>query len=386
MRSLTHSSSPGSPGRRRIVLHLSAVAFTAEKLLLPQLRHLQGEGYDVRIACAADAAGYPPSLVDFAPIDVRFPRSLRPLGIIRATLHLLAVLRRLRPDILHLHTPAAAVPARLLPRALLPPTTRICYTVHGYAHTWSEAPRDRLLRQLERRLAPRADVTLYQSREDLESANAKGFSGRLAYLGNGVEDEWFDIAPPVRSGDLKLLFIGRIVEEKGILELLDAVEGCDGVELRIAGGQLLSDRDGVEDVVRRRVHHQRTPGRVTLLGMLSRDALRQQLAASDAVVLPSHREGVPRSLIEGMAAGRPAVATSIRGCRELVTDGRDGLLVPTGDFAALRAAIERLRDLPAEEFAAWSERARSRMWQSHRERDVLIRLSAVYADLLVEER
>ncbi|MBW4841541.1 MAG: glycosyltransferase, partial [Paenibacillaceae bacterium] len=69
----------------------------------------------------------------------------------------------------------------------------------------------------------------------------------------------------------------------------------------------------------------------------------QLLQAADAVALPSRREGLPKALLEGLAAGKPLVATAVRGSRDLVVPGRNGYLVPVGDVPATAAAIERLQ-------------------------------------------
>ena len=83
---------------------------------------------------------------------------------------------------------------------------------------------------------------------------------------------------------------------------------------------------------------------VRFLGM--RDDVDRLYAAMDIFVLPSHREGFPRSAMEAAATGLPVVATDIRGCRQVVADGVTGLLVPVEDPEALRAAITAIGDEP----------------------------------------
>lgn len=361
-------------------MHLSAVAFTAEKLLLPQLSYLRARGYRVGLACAPDSGGYPKQLQDFSPIDIRFPRSLRPGSLVRATARLVHALRQTKPDILHVHTPAAAIPVRMLPRFLLPRGMKIVYTVHGYAHVWSGTPKDRILERLERMLTPRADLVLFQSQEDLNEAQQRRYKGKLRFLGNGVEEPWFEVPPPHRRGPLRLMFVGRLVAEKGVLELLEAADDCEGTELTIVGAQLDSDRDGVQDQVETWVSKRQRSARY--LGMLSQEELIEQIANVDVVVLPSYREGVPRSVIEGMAAGRIAIGTRIRGCRELITDGANGILVDSGDSAQLRTAIETIRDLSTGAFAQWSELARRTTERNHRESQVFERLDSAYREVI----
>src|SRR5690606_24828257 len=105
------------------------------------------------------------------------------------------------------------------------------------------------------------------------------------------------------------------------------------------------------------------------------------LAASHIVCLPSYREGLPKALLEAAAAGRPIVTTDVPGCREVVRDGENGVLVPPRDAPALAAALRPLltdRPLRAEMGRRGRERA-EREWGS----DVVLRqMLALYADVL----
>jgi glycosyltransferase involved in cell wall biosynthesis len=76
------------------------------------------------------------------------------------------------------------------------------------------------------------------------------------------------------------------------------------------------------------------------------DDVRPALAACSVYVLPSYREGTPRSVLEAMAMGRPVITTDTAGCRETVVDGKNGFLVPVGDSEALYRAMKRFVDEP----------------------------------------
>ena len=254
--------------------------------------------------------------------------------------------------------------------------------MHGFAHTWSDSRRDRALELIERLLTPRADIVFFVSKEDLEQARLHGYRGNLVYLANGVSDEWFEIDLPQRGDTLRLAYHGRVVQEKGICELLDAVSAVEGVELAIAGAQLESDRDGVEALTIATATALENVGKIRILGMVDQAQLCASMRETDVIVLPSYREGLPLSLIEGMAAGRPAITTDVRGCRELVTDGLNGMLIAPRSTEELRAAIESMRDLPADEFRGMAEAARAAMKAGYRECDVLARLVAGYDSLV----
>ena len=117
------------------------------------------------------------------------------------------------------------------------------------------------------------------------------------------------------------LYAGRLSPEKGVLDLVEAAEG---LPLVVAGDGPLRDQ---------------VPA---ALGFVPHDELERLFARAAVVVCPSHREGFGVVCAEAMAHGRPVVATSVGGLRDLVVDGETGLLVPPRDPAALREALERL--------------------------------------------
>lgn len=232
---------------------------------------------------------------------------------------------------------------------------------------------------------PRADLVFFVSEEDLKQAREHGYRGNLLYLGNGVSDGWFEIGLPQRGDNLRLAYHGRVVEEKGIRQLLEAVNQVQGVHLTVAGAQLESDRDGLEKFTVETATSLDNLGKIQILGMLDQAELRASMQEVDAIVLPSYREGLPLSLIEGMAAARPAIATDVRGCRELVTDQLNGLLVVPRSTEDLRVAIEAMRDLSDDEFRRMAVAAREAMRAGYRECDVLVRLIDGYDSLAVTD-
>ncbi len=127
---------------------------------------------------------------------------------------------------------------------------------------------------------------------------------------------------------LRVLFVGRLVPEKGPADLVAALDGAANLELRLAG-------DGP-------LRHELPAG--SLLGGVAQDQLPDLYAWADVFALPSYAEGLPVVLMEALATGLPVVTTPVAGIPELVVDGETGLLIEPGDRAALSAAIERLRD------------------------------------------
>jgi glycosyltransferase involved in cell wall biosynthesis len=356
------------------------VEVTAIDQLEPQLATLQQRGFDVRLSCQPGLNGFDPSLLPFSPVEVRYPRRLDPIAMAKASKRMVAILNELRPAAVHLHTPATALPFRLIPRRFLPKGLKVFYTVHGFAHHWGTGKsKDFVLERAERMLARRTDVMLFQSGEDLENAQLHHYRSKLVLLGNGVGDEWFAL-PPLRrrQGPLRAMFVGRLVREKGILDLLEAMSHVPEAELVVVGEQLPSDRGGVGEEVARLVGSVELAGRVLCIGRLSQVELREQMLSTDVVVLPSYREGLSRSLIEGLAAGRPLLATETRGCRELITEGINGFLVPVGRPDRLERALKTLAKLTPGELAAMGGASKNRALASHREQVIFDCLEASY--------
>jgi glycogen synthase len=191
---------------------------------------------------------------------------------------------------------------------------------------------------LARRVLHGARFVIAPSSALAESARELGAAEvRVVPSGVDLPNEVGDEADPP-----EVLYAGRLSPEKGVLEL---VEAAQGMNLVVAG-------DGP---LRARVPQAR--------GFVPHDELQRLYARAAVVACPSRREGFGVVCLEAMAHARPVVATDVGGLRDLVVDGETGLLVPSRDVSALRAALERLLgdgELRRRLGAAGRERARRR--------------------------
>ncbi len=197
------------------------------------------------------------------------------------------------------------------------------------------------VRPLARAILRRARLTICASSALAEAAGSLG-AGEVRVIPSGV-----DVAPVERreAEPPEVLFVGRLSQEKGILEL---VEAAAGMSLTVAGDGPLRDL---------------VPG---ALGFVDHDELEPLYRRAAVVACPSLREGFGVACLEAMAHGAPVVASAVGGLLDLVVDGETGLLVPPGDVSALRVALERLladRELRARLGAAGRERAREFSWE-----------------------
>lgn len=181
-----------------------------------------------------------------------------------------------------------------------------------------------------------------------------------------------------------IVFAARLLWDKGVAEFVQAAQAlrAEGLNIQfLVAGE--PDPGNPASVPEEQLTAWREDGNVTLLGHVQ--DMPALMAAADVVVLPSYREGVPCSLIEAATAGLPIVTTDAPGCREVVEDGVNGILVPVRDVAALAAAIRKLVLDPALAVRMGAA-GRQKALAQFDERIVLAQRLAVYRELVPEWR
>jgi glycosyltransferase involved in cell wall biosynthesis len=167
-----------------------------------------------------------------------------------------------------------------------------------------------------------------------------GTSSRILIAEPGIDDAW-RAAPRRRNGACRLISVGAVTPRKGFLDVLDALEGRDDVELSWVGvGSLEVNRDYASRVLARA----RQRSNATLTGQLSPEAARRLVQQSDLLLMPSYDENQPLVLLEALAASVPAVAYAAGATPHMLEHDREGLIAPVGDRAAFAAHLHRLLD------------------------------------------
>jgi glycosyltransferase involved in cell wall biosynthesis len=337
------------------VLQVCAQDVTVQKLLLPLIDRLKAEGYQVTSACSPGR--YTSSLVarGYSMRPVNIDRRITPLANARSVWELFRLMRRERFDVVHVHTPVAAALGRLA--AWLAGVPIVIYTAHGFFHHENMRSRNRRACVWVERLLGRAtDMLFTQSQEDALSAVQDGIrpSDKVQCIGNGVDITAFQPGPSRPEAKTSfgipptapvVGFMGPIIAEKGVVELVQgfeqAIQAVPDAYLLMAGDVINGDRDlATKEIIRAKVGHGQLASRVVFAGY--QEDISGFLQAIDLFALPSHREGMPRSIIEAMASGKPVVATDIRGCREEIVHDVTGMLVPLRDSEALGRAMARI--------------------------------------------
>jgi colanic acid/amylovoran biosynthesis glycosyltransferase len=187
--------------------------------------------------------------------------------------------------------------------------------------------------------------------------------GKIKVVHCGLEPEFFQFAPVQIGTAPRLVCLGRLVEQKGQLLLIEAARrlAAKGIPFQlvfVGDGELRAEIE--ELIVRYGLESQ-----VSLLGSISTDRLREEILRSRALVMPSFAEGLPMAIMEAMALRRPILATQIAGIPELVRHGLDGWLFPAGSVDALTVAIEDCLSRSVDELRTMGESAYKRVLERH---------------------
>jgi glycosyltransferase involved in cell wall biosynthesis len=334
------------------VAHVATVDLALRYLLLGQMQSLQQAGYDVVGISSPGTEIDAVEAVGLRHVAVPISRRFTPLADLVSLWRLFRVMSRERFTIVHCHNPKPGLLGQLAARLARVPV--VVNTLHGfYFHEHMKPWRRRFYITMEKIAARCSDVILSQNQEDMHTAVRERIctQAKIKFLGNGIDVRHFDRARidpqelAAKRADLGLPssalvvgFVGRLVREKGVLELLQAAreiirrvprarflfvgpldfERPDALKADIALAHGIADH-------------------CVFTGL--RNDMPALYALMDVFVLPSHREGFPRSALEASSMSVPCVVTDVRGCREAVEHRENGLLVPRGDVRALSEAI-----------------------------------------------
>ena len=337
------------------ICQLCAVDFTVKKFLLPLIDAQIKQGHDVTSVCTEGK--YTNSLLEagYKIETITIERSLNIFKHLQSSLKLYKYLKENSFDVLHVHTPVAAMIGRFV--RIFTKIPIVVYTAHGfYFHENMPPLKKYFFIFLECLLGFMTDVLFTQSKEDAESAKRYRIlpAEHIYPIGNGVDKKKFDPNLKYNSADIKksldipensfvVGLICRLVKEKGIEDFLQAAEQVNSHHnncffLLIGERQVHDHAESVEESIK---IAQKSLGRNLILTGYRSD-VPDLLKIMDLYVLPSWREGMPRSIIEAMMMRLPVLATNIRGSREEVIHNETGIIVPIKSPNLLAKSISEL--------------------------------------------
>lgn len=298
---------------------------------------LQARGYDITILVGGQGV-----FLEYARdralncISLKYMiREIDPVADLKAISELRIALKRLKPDLIHLHSSKAGVIGRLGAVGLAAPCI---FTAHGWAFTEGVSPRRRLLyRVIERLMAPLASriITVSHYDKNLALAEQVARPNQLVVIHNGMPDIPTDmLARQGSTSDIvRFVMVARFDTPKDHASLLRAFASLPAENWRL---ELIGDGPQMQAVI----------ALATFLGLANKvifsgacTDVSSRLANSDVFVLVSHWEGLPLTILEAMRAGLPVIASDVGGVAEAVLEGETGYLIKRGSNCLL---IQRL--------------------------------------------
>ena len=346
----------------RIVL-MCTIPVTASSFCLPLARELRKKGHEV-IFCFADGAEAEAISSEGFQVEIISIRR-KPLSFsnLVAVMKLAVFLKRNDVKVIETTTPVASIVGRL--SAVLAGVPARINTVRGMfprkTHQWQSL----LFDWTEKILHRLSSYTITINEGDKQELLTKGFAkqGRIATIGcGGVGLDLKEFDPSrhdrislketretfgIKENDFVVTFIGRLTEEKGIIDYVEIISELlvanNDIKGLVVGDALEDEHEAVSRVKLGLVLHEKGINKkVTLTG--HRDDVPALMAISDVVVLPSKREGFGMVLAEAAAMEKPVVAYRCRGVAEVVIHGKTGFIVEPGDIKCFTEAIQWLHN------------------------------------------
>ena len=325
------------------ILISSNSAWNLANFRKPVIEALIAAGYQVVAVAPADGAEEQLKAMGarFRPIRMR-STGTSPVEDSRLLLDYIRLLRDERPAMFLGFTAKPNIYGSLAARLMNVP---VAATISGLGSAFLKGGLlGAVLLRLYRLALGRAQAIIFQNMADralfIARRIARPGQARLV-AGSGIDLAKFAPAPIVEHNEFRFLLIARLLLDKGIAEFVEAAR-IVGREHPHARFQLLggSGDDNPSAVPQSELTRWGADSIVELLGV--HDDVRPFIAAADCIVLPSYREGLPRSLLEGAAMARPLIASDVPGCREVIDHGVNGLLCEVRSSASLAAAMEQM--------------------------------------------
>ncbi|MGJ8616301.1 MAG: glycosyltransferase [Sulfitobacter sp.] len=177
----------------------------------------------------------------------------------------------------------------------------------------------------------------------------------------GIQPDRFPEPKPMAKGPRRMVAIGRFVEQKGQLALVNAMAQVANKDVHLT---LIGDGE-MRGQIEALIAEHKLKDRITLTGWVDEARIQSELDAAHALIMPSFAEGLPMVVMEAMAAARPVIATYIAGTPELVQSGKTGWLVPAGDVDALAQTIDAFANTPLTKLSNMGKAGRTRVFERH---------------------
>ncbi|WP_239720759.1 MULTISPECIES: glycosyltransferase family 4 protein [unclassified Mammaliicoccus] len=338
------------------IIQVTAIDMTMNNFLNPLNKVTKEKGHEVHCVCSKGPYEEEIKSNGYYFHNISIDREINFVKNIKSIMMMVKLFKILKPDIVHVHTPVAAVLGRIAAKIAKVPT--IIYSAHGfYFHEGMPSKKYKLFFNIEKYIGRYfTDYIFTQSEEDFEVAKVNNFlknKNNYVHISNGIDiDNKFNVDKlpksintslrdkyGIQKNDVVVSFIGRLVKEKGILDLLESINylNAQNVKFLIIGSLPQGERD-TETL--KLIEEYKNNKNIIFTGQVTN--VNELLYMSDIFCLPSYREGMPRSIIEAMAMKNAVIATNIRGSREEVIHGKTGYLCNTNSSKEIASCIDDL--------------------------------------------
>ncbi|MDK0937059.1 glycosyltransferase family 4 protein [Clostridium perfringens] len=343
---------------KKKILYVTNITRTVNTFFIPHMNMLVNEGYEVDCACkiTGEMDLYKENLNNKIRFyDVPFTRNPFNFKNIIAFLKLYKIQKKNNYDIIHVHTPIAAVYTRMLKKFF--PTIKMIYTAHGYHfHKNSSKLSWLIFYNIEKYLSMYTDILVTINDEDYEVS--KDFKcGKLIKMnGVGVDLSKFKIIDEhkkikirkklgLNEDDFVIIMVGEHNKNKNQIQLIKAIEILEKdypkiKALFIGDGELLEKNK--EYVRRNNIKN------AIILGF--RRDVNDLINISDIICSLSYREGLPKNILEGMASGKVVLGSNVRGVSDLVMENLNGKKVEVGDISNTIHVIKEFYNMDKVQF------------------------------------
>jgi glycosyltransferase involved in cell wall biosynthesis len=337
------------------ILRITTVPISLNILLKGQLRYMREQGFEV---ITASAAG--PEVKEITDREgvkhfpIAFTRTISPMKDLVALWQLVRLMQREKPDIVHSHTPKAGLLGMMAAKICSIPVR--LHTVAGMPLMEATGITSKILRCTEKvtyASATKVYPNSFRLKEYMTSQFSQ-YTTKFSIIGegssNGINTDYFSKSSVASSevaqvsdglnlleNAIVFIFVGRLVEDKGIHELVEAFLSLPEQAVLLLVGAFEDEREPVSAAIKREILQH---PRIKHAGF--QKDIRPFLALSDIFVFPSYREGFPNVVLQAAAMELPCIVSDINGCNEIIKEGFNGRLIPTKQKEALREAMLEL--------------------------------------------
>ncbi|WP_298647469.1 glycosyltransferase family 4 protein [uncultured Proteiniphilum sp.] len=382
---------------RKKLIRISTAPISLHKLLKGQLKFMSIYYDVVAVSSYSDVLETVRENEGIRIKGVEMTRKITPVQDIKALWKMFRFLRREKPFIVHTHTPKAGI-VGMIAASLAGVPVRL-HTVAGLPLMEATGNKRRLLNFVEKMtysLATKVYPNSYGLRDFIVSeklCNEKKLQVIGSGSSNGIDTAYFDSVPftveekknlreslQIDEKDFVFIFIGRLVKDKGINELVAAFSGLKAKNCKLLlVGPFEKDLDPL--LLKTELEIENNPN---IISVGYQDDVRTFLAISDCLAFPSYREGFPNVVMQAGAMDLPSIVTNINGCNEIIIHNKNGVIIPPKDENALLGAMDYFLHHP-EEVNRMAKNARSLIAERYEQRVVWEALLEEYNRLLKKD-